>query len=380
MTTWRLLEDDGVEAAWGLAVDEALMARYARDAAPEVPTLRLYGYRDHCALIGRYQNLEAEVDLDACRATGVEVSRRLTGGGAIIMGAGQLGVAYVDRAPASRRPREIIQQFAGALIGAFASWGIEAAFRGKNDLEVEGRKIAGLGVYVDPQGALLFHASLLADLDVALMLQLLRIPAAKLAGRGISQVDERVTTVSRLVGHPVAGADLRRAVADSFAATFGVEWRSIALDGVDAGRAAQLAERYRSREWLDERSVAADASGSSLLRCPEGLVRFYLTTHGDLVTSAMVVGDFNELPREVIELESGLRWNRLDRTAVGGVVARSAASRALGVDASAITAAVLEAGRQAIARASAAPLRSVGSCYFPESSGGSRDLVSEEAS
>ena len=73
---WRLLSDDGVPAADGLAMDEALMARYARGEPPRPPTLRLYTYRTHCALIGRYQNLDAEVDLPACRETGTQVSRR----------------------------------------------------------------------------------------------------------------------------------------------------------------------------------------------------------------------------------------------------------------------------------------------------------------
>ena len=66
---WRLLTDDGVGAAAGLALDEALMSSYSRDEPERPPTLRLYSYRDHCALVGRYQTLEAEVDLAACRRT-----------------------------------------------------------------------------------------------------------------------------------------------------------------------------------------------------------------------------------------------------------------------------------------------------------------------
>ncbi len=105
--TWRLLTYDGVEAAAGLALDEAMLAGYARDADPDwAPTLRLYTYRSHCALVGRYQHLDAEVDLDACRRTGTGFSRRPTGGGAIVMGAGQLGVAVATRAPADRNPRD----------------------------------------------------------------------------------------------------------------------------------------------------------------------------------------------------------------------------------------------------------------------------------
>ena len=106
MTSWRLITDDGARAARGLALDEALAQSYARDAQPShAATLRLYTYRSHCALVGRYQSIDHEIDLAACRRLGVEVGRRPTGGGAIVMGAGQLGVASRRARPVQTRRR-----------------------------------------------------------------------------------------------------------------------------------------------------------------------------------------------------------------------------------------------------------------------------------
>jgi lipoate-protein ligase A len=343
--TWRLLADDSAGAAEGLALDEALMSRYARGEPDRPPTLRLYSYRDHCALVGRYQNLEAEVDLAACQRTGTEVNRRLTGGGAIVMGSGQLGIAYVDRARAGQRPRETIEELSDALVTGCALLGISASFGGKNDLEVGSRKIAGLGLYVDSTGAMLFHASVLADLDVAFMLQVLRIPAAKLADRAAAAVSERITTVSAETGIPHDAATLRPVIADGFAATFGVTLELAMPDRQEKARADALAVgRYRSQSWLGERSIAADVTGSSLIKTPAGLVRIYLATRGDLVKSVMIVGDFNELPAGLAAMESGLRGRRLDHDAIRAVVARSGAAEALGVTPELLAAAVIEAG------------------------------------
>ena len=91
--------------------------------------------------------------------------------------------------------------------------------------------------------------------------------------------------------------------------------------------------------------MVGDGSGSALLKAPAGLARIYLSTHGDLVKSALVAGDFNELAPEVVALESGLRWRRLDENAVAAVVSSSGAPGALGVPAERVVAAVLEAGR-----------------------------------
>ena len=139
MRVWRLIAEDGVSAAEGLAADEALMLHHARAAQePCEASMRLYTYAPHSALVGRYQSLEAEVDLAACRRLGVQVGRRPTGGGAIIMGPGQLGVAIATRAPAGLSPRDLLRRFAGGIITGLAGLGIEATFAGKNDLQVAG--------------------------------------------------------------------------------------------------------------------------------------------------------------------------------------------------------------------------------------------------
>jgi len=365
--SWRLLADDGASAADGLALDEALLARYARGAPTSPPTLRLYTYRTHCALIGRYQNLEAEVDLAACRASATEVSRRPTGGGAIIMGTGQLGVALTAAAPPARRPREIISDLAGGLITGLARLGITAVFKGKNDLEANGRKVAGLGLYLDQAGAMLFHASVLADLDIDFMLQALRIPAAKLADKAAAAVAERVTTITELTGRPWDGPALRPAIASGFAAAFGTDPEPGEPTQAERALAATLAaDRYSSESWLTDRSAALDGSGSASLKTPAGLARIYLTTHGDLVKNAIVVGDFNDLPAPVIAMESALRWHRLDDRSVAAAVTSSGAAEALGVWPDQLVSAVLQAGQQAQERLAAAPVRSEGSCYFPE--------------
>ena len=240
-------------------------------------------------------------------------------------------------------------------------------FRGKNDLEAGGRKIAGLGLYVAPAGGMLFHASVLADLDIEFMLSVLRIPAAKLADKAVAAVADRVTTVSRETGRPHTAADVREAIAAGFDAASATTLEPGAPDPAEYALAARLAaERYGAQSWLSERSLAADGSGSAVLKTPAGLARIYLTTHGGLVKNAIVVGDFNELPPAVVAMESALRWRRLDQRSVTEAVIRTGAGEALGIPAERIAAAVLDAGRQAGERVTAAPVRSAGSCYFPE--------------
>lgn len=366
MSEWRMLTDDAVGAAEGLAFDEAMTTGYGRGNAVAEPTLRLYTYRSHCALVGRYQHLEAEVDLEACERTGTEVNRRPTGGGAIVMGAGQLGVAVATRAPAQQRPRDLLERYSQGIVAGLERLGIPARFRGKNDLEVGGRKIAGLGLYLDGGGGLLFHASVLADLDVGFMLEVLDIPAAKLGDRAVGAVEERVTTVTRETGRPWAGRSLAPHIAAGFAATLGVvlEPGSPTTGELELARRL-VTERYGTVAWREEYSPRTDATATATARLGGGLVRLYLALNGDTIKSLLFTGDFNTVPAPLVALEEALRWKRMDRTVVERAVDACLAGHPDVGRPEVVAEAILEAGARLGRPAVAAPQRD-GACYFPD--------------
>ena len=113
-----MIVDDGASAAFGLAADEWLMGHHAGSDGYDA-TLRLYTYESHCALIGRFQDLATEVRLDECAREGVDVNRRPTGGGAILMGRDQLGVALTfaaDRPDLPGPPAHLYTHLAAGVV------------------------------------------------------------------------------------------------------------------------------------------------------------------------------------------------------------------------------------------------------------------------
>jgi lipoate-protein ligase A len=284
------------------------------------------------------------------------------------MGRDQLGVALVLPAPATA-PRTLIHELGEGVVEGLRRVGVRAEFGGKNDLLAGGRKIAGLGLYLDGRGGLLFHTSLLVDLDVEFMLRVLRIPAAKLADKAAATVAERVTTVRRELGRPVDVDMLRVAVAEGFGTRFGVSLSAGEPDEAERAAAEKLvASRYANPSWLSAQGAQPDGTGSATFRSPDGFVRVFVAAQGSLVKSVQFTGDFNSVPDGLRRLEAALRWRHLDAGTVHGLVAD--VRSATGVDAGwrrdeDLVAAVLDAGARAVDR-SAAPVRPTGSCYFPE--------------
>ena len=81
-----------------------------------LPILRLYTYRSNSALVGRFQRIENELNLNFCETQGISVNRRPTGGGGILMGENQLGVAWMLREwEGCRAPRDLMKHFAATL-------------------------------------------------------------------------------------------------------------------------------------------------------------------------------------------------------------------------------------------------------------------------
>ena len=327
---WRLLQEDGVGAAQGLAVDEMLSRRVGRGDSPA--TLRLYSYRPHCVLVGRFQDVAHEVDVDACVSRGYEINRRPTGGGTILMGPDQLGIALALRgrgAGLHGRPRQLMQQFAQGVIRGLQMMGINARFRGKNDVEVRGRKIAGLGVCRDASGGLLFHGSLLVDLDVGLMASLLRLPDE--VGSSLEELAQKTTTVRRCLLRTLGVDEMRGRVAAGFASAFDVKIEAGELDAAECAAARQIAEeKYSSAEWLQQRSSVIDREGAAEVRPPAGTVRAYVQMAGSTLKAVHVRGDFFEDAAAIADLEGRLRWHSTAEQRVEETVAEWARSRPAG--------------------------------------------------
>ncbi|MCB0641961.1 MAG: hypothetical protein KDC44_09995 [Phaeodactylibacter sp.] len=321
---WRLLREHAVSAGYGLAVDEYFTGVYAQEAVESGATLRLYTYRDHCALVGRFQNIHAELDLEACQREEVQVGRRLTGGGAIIMGQDQLGICLCSHSNRFewKTIRDLCALLSIPVVNALRELGIEATFRSKNDLEVNGKKIAGVGVYVDPKGAFHFHTSLLVDLDIPQMLQVLQIPIQKFADKQkVRSVEQRITTLSRELGRKVPLEEVRTLIAQHYQSWFGVELEEQAVRPDEQQHIRQIEqERYQQEDWLFQRSPQADMSGMSLKKTAAGLLRTYIGLKGETIKSVLITGDFLEDTDLFGQIEAKLKWSPLDRDAIEQVV------------------------------------------------------------
>lgn len=356
MIKWRYITGERESLTHGLAADEFLMNRYTSWTASDCPepTLRLYTFRNHGAIIGRFQNLDAEVDVQECERLGVAVNRRVTGGGAVLMGEDQLMIAVASSAEhpmIPSHPARILPKMARGIISGLAELGIEAEYRAKNDVVVGGKKIAGTALFVEESGALLYQASVIVDFDIALMLKTLKIPREKLSDKRIKTFGERITTLNRELGRAMDMRQVREVVCRGFERAFRMSATHSPFTPAELAQIESLErERYMSDAWIHQRQPAFDMLGQAIRKTPAGLVHVYITLAGDMVKSALITGDFISGERVINDIEAALKWGRTDRESISRtirVVMASSGTAIQGLDPSELADIIAEAASNA---------------------------------
>jgi lipoate---protein ligase len=295
-----------------MAIDEVVLTAHSRGEAPH--TLRFLQFDPHCTLVGYHQAVEQEIRVDYCRDQGIDINRRLTGGGGLYWDTSALGWEIYAPQGHPAIPTQIEAMYellCQAAVRGLARLGVQAAFRPKNDIEVDGRKISGTGGTA-LGGSFLFQGSLLVDFDVDVMLRALRIPTEKLKDKEIDSVKERVTCLKWELGSVPPLGEIKAALAAGFGETLGVGFEAAGLVPAEERLLEERLPFFESDEWVygPRRSLDHQRELRAMYKSSGGLVRVALTVDEDgrRIRSALITGDFFAYPRRAIyDLEAALK-------------------------------------------------------------------------
>jgi lipoate-protein ligase A len=310
MNNWRTIDTGLRSAAQNIALNRALLE--ARQAEEIPSTLRFLRFTP-AALLGYHQSAEQELNLEYCKANGIEVQRRITGGGAIYFDETQLGwELYLHRRDLGTSDMQAIsRRICHAAATGISALGVDARYRPRNDIEVDGRKISGTGGAFDGD-ALMFQGTLLIDFDVAKMLRVLRIPAEKLSDKAIESARERVANLKELLGRAPDMALVKRCLTEAFESEFDVEFSEGDLTLSEHARYQAALAEIGNADWIHlvRRPVSDMPIVEAAQKFPGGLLRAAVTFDVATRTIRQVwfTGDIFINPRRTLaDLEAALR-------------------------------------------------------------------------
>lgn len=160
-------------------------------------------------ICGRHQDMPLEVDLRYAADRGIEVWRRKSGGGCVYADSHNIMFSYIT---GSQGVQGSFGSYTSHICRMLATLGIEAAPTGRNDVAIDGRKVAGNAFY-RASGRSIVHGTMLYDADFETMGRVLTPSRAKLLSKGVQSVPARVTTL-RAAGLAISCQEfIRHAVA-----------------------------------------------------------------------------------------------------------------------------------------------------------------------
>ncbi|MDP9364591.1 MAG: lipoate--protein ligase family protein [Chloroflexota bacterium] len=244
---WRLLPEVARPPLMNMALDEVLTERVGRGERP--PTLRIWGWTGRCVVLGRFQSVRNEVEEEAARRNGVEIVRRISGGGAMFIEP-EGAITYSIYAPeAMVRGLSFPESYAffdAWVVDALRGLGLDAWYAPLNDITSSGGKIGG-AAQARRHGAVLHHTTMAYQMNVPLMLSVLRIGQEKLSDKGMRSAEKRVGPLRQQT-------DLSRAAIISHLIDHFREAHGLVTDEPTADELTEaegrVRERFGTREWI----------------------------------------------------------------------------------------------------------------------------------
>ena len=301
----RYLLNSSTDPYFNMALDEFCLENIVLDE----PYFYLWRNRPS-VIIGLNQNAYSEVNLKYLEENGINLVRRVTGGGAVYHDLQNLNYTIVSPICHPERSEGSMERSEGStpapIVAALRQLGVPAELTGRNDIFVEGRKVSGYARRVSKRQEII-HGTLMYDVDIDTLTHVLDTPGSKLNAKGIGSVKSRVANLKDYLPGFKSLDEVQAALQDILASGD----PQMELTESQLNEVRMMAEtKFSTWDFIYGRSRETGIARTASLPCGTVSVEVCLD-HGH-ITSISFYGDFlfGEPVQELSSILTGLRYDR----------------------------------------------------------------------
>lgn len=260
-------------------------------------------------IIGKNQNTSEEVNLKYVEENGIDVVRRLSGGGAVYHDEGNLNFSFITKDDGNSFNN--YKKFTQPIVDALRNLGVEAELTGRNDIQVGERKISGNAQFTT-RGRMFSHGTLMFNSNIEEVVNSLNVSEEKMRSKGIKSVRSRVANITEFLEHEMEMEQFVEALLHSI--YDGEQPERYVLRDEDWEIVHDISkERYANWDWNFGKSPKFDVE--SKRRFPIGTIDVRLNVNKGTITEAKIYGDFFGVG-DIQDVEQALVGTRFERAAI----------------------------------------------------------------
>ncbi len=275
------------------------MEEYVLKNMPKDDSYFLFYINRPSIIIGKNQNTIEEVNQSYIDEQGIDVVRRISGGGAVYHDTGNLNFSFVTDDDGNSFHN--FQKFTEPIVEALKSLGVDAKLSGRNDIQVGEAKISG-NAMVKVKDRMFSHGTLMLNSELDEVQNALKVNPAKIKSKGIKSVRSRVANISEFLDEPIDIDEFKEIILKSiFGETQVGEYK---LTDEDWQKIEKLSnEKYRTWEWNYGRNPKYNFEREE--KFEKGFVQIKLDVKKGRIEHAKIFGDFFG-EGDITELENAL--------------------------------------------------------------------------
>ncbi|MGT2811885.1 lipoate--protein ligase [Streptococcus minor] len=282
---------------------------YAFKELTDIDEIFILWINEPAIIIGKHQNAIQEINKEYTDEHGIHVVRRLSGGGAVYHDLNNLNYTIISNK--SEEGAFDFKTFSKPVIDTLSTLGVEANFTGRNDLEIDGKKICG-NAQAYAKGRMMHHGCLLFDVDMTVLGQALKVSKDKIESKGVKSVRARVTNINNELPEKMTVLDFKEAILNQMKKEY-PDMDEYVLSEDELARIQEIRDsQFATWDWTF--GATPEYTVERSVRYPAGKITSYIKTEKSVIESIKIYGDFFGIGdvSDIEQLLIGTRYEYLD--------------------------------------------------------------------
>jgi lipoate---protein ligase len=263
-------------------------------------------------IIGRNQNTIEEINTKFVEENDIIVVRRMSGGGAVYHDLENLNYSFITK-DEGNSIQENFKKFTQPVINALRKLGANAQLMGRNDIEIDGKKVSGTAQYATG-GRMYTHGTLMLNVDLDSVSKALKPKKEKIESKGVKSVRARVGNIKDYINQDMTVEEFKQYILKSVFEEQGLDVQEYVLTDEDWKQIEEISKnKYQTWEWNFGKSPKANITNSH--RFPVGTIDVRLNVNRGMIEDVKIFGDFFGWG-DIADIENKLKGVRYEKAAI----------------------------------------------------------------